>query len=76
MLQAARCRRWSATIHSCMQPAAPTVKVFPCESAGRQGTHAVLLSPLGAAVKEAVTALVPRSVAIPVTVTEVRVFHR
>ena len=33
------------------------------------------LSGLGAAVKEAMTALVPRSVAIPVTVTEVKGSH-
>ena len=43
----------------------------PHDCAGRQGAHAVQLSRLGAAVKEAMTALVPRSVAIPVTIAEV-----
>ena len=45
--------------------------VFFLRRAAGQGGSAVQLSGLGAAVKEAVTALVPRSVAIPITVAEV-----
>ncbi len=68
-------RSQSTTGPACRQSAAATVKDFPCGCAGRQGAHAVQLSRLGAAVKEAMTALVPRSVAVPVTVTEVRLFY-